>query len=341
MRVPAAIFHRDEPGAGLHQPAGDDQPLSQPLGVVLAVGALHGAGHLAAVELERLLGLALERERLLGVGRCEQRVGALVELVHRVERVGIGFQLPHLLLHQFPRLLAAVEPVERDAFGNREVADLETLVFRIGVEFERAVGAAHEAGATDEPRHARDRDERRQVAPRAELVRDDRAHRGVVDHGGRRVALKEVVGRQTVVGNLAHDAPHDRHLVDDLGGLRQVFTQDVATLRLQDAERTAILRRRLRLRVERLVVGKAAGEMKLDHAESLRGSLHTGASLSGKCCRASRFTTGFEPQQVAERQSQGAEHAGPHGLPSGRHGAKSLTAAGIDTGTTRMPANTV
>ena len=340
VRVPAAIFDGDEPGAGFHQPAGDDQPLRQALGVILAVGALHGTGHLAAVELERLIGLALERERLLGVGRREQRVGALIELVHRVERVGIGFQLPHLLLDQFPRLLAAVEPVERDALGNREVADLEPLVFRIGVELERTVGAAHEASATDEPRHARDRDERRQVATRAEFVGDDRPHRRVVDHGGRRVALEEVVGRQAVVGNLADDTPHDRDLVEDLGGLRQVFTEDVAALRLQDAERPAILRRRLRLRVERLVVRKAAGEMELDHAEGLRGSLHTGARLRGKCRRAS-LTAGFEPQQIAERQSEGAEHAGPHGLPSGGHGAKSLTAAGIDTGATRMPANTV
>jgi predicted P-loop ATPase len=55
VRIPGTVGDGDESRAGLHEPAGHDEPLSQTRRVVSAVGAPHRARCIAAVKLERVL----------------------------------------------------------------------------------------------------------------------------------------------------------------------------------------------------------------------------------------------------------------------------------------------
>ena len=274
VAVPRAVVDRHEPRARFDEPPGHDQLFGQPLRLVLAVWPKLPAGRLAAVEVEYLVALPLERERLLGIARCDQFVGLGMEAVHGVERGGIGLERPDPLLDELAGLLTAVEPVERQPLRQREVANLEALPLGgIVAEFERAVGARQKPDVAREGILLRDGDGGRQESAAAELVRDDRPHRRVVDHRSRDITGGEVVGGDPVVWNLAHDSADDRELVSDLGRLRKVVAEDLARLCLHHAEGPPILDGCLRLGVERLVLREATTEVQLDHALDPLGKL--------------------------------------------------------------------
>ena len=130
-----------------------------------------------------------------------------------------------------------------------------------------------------------------------------------VDDGRRRVAGEEMIGGQTVIGNLADHAADDRNLVGDSSRLWQVLAEDVAVLRPGHTEGTAILDRRFGLRIERLMLRKAAGQIELDHTECPSWPLafwtRCRVRMTGRI-----FAARLQPQQLSERQTE--RSADPH-----------------------------
>ena len=140
VRIPGAVVERDEPRASLDQPAGEHQVLREAFGVEAGVGP-DEAGHFAAVQIQRRFGFAFERERVLRRLRGEERSGPLVEIIHRVLNREIGREAAEAILHDVAGLHPAFEAL-RGQTACREVAHFEVGLRSVGVDLERAVGAA-------------------------------------------------------------------------------------------------------------------------------------------------------------------------------------------------------
>ena len=262
--VPAAVGERDESHARLHEPAGQQHPHAR---LILAVLVL---------DLVRLL---LEIERLLRLGGTDEAVGPLVERIERVERVAL-LLVAEVRVHHVEHPATLVEPCHVDARRQVEVAHLEVGVGRVGAQTECRVGRTEIAGAGELVGLAGNADVRRQVLAGTELVRDHRPEARVLERRARAVAREHVV-RAALVGGLAmRHRPADRELVGDLRRVRQHLAEPHAgEHRLDAAERAAVLGRRERLGIERLLVGVAAGEIDVD--DRLRDALAGGFAFGG------------------------------------------------------------
>ena len=199
---------------------------------------------------------------------CEliERIGPLIVRVDGVERVGL-FQFAKMIVDDVEHLAAFAEAGIVDIARPLQVANLKTVARRIIAQAERAERRAQVAGAGVDVRHARNANVRRQIGPRAELVRHHAAEARVHERGARLVAREHVV-RAALVGRFAvRHRTADRDLVGDLGRLLQVLVDAHAGhVRFDAAERPAVLDRRERLRIERFLVGHSARHEDIDDA---------------------------------------------------------------------------
>ena len=309
VRIPCAIGHRHEPRPRLDEPAREDQSLGQPLRMKLVVRSSQ-AHDIAAVELEGLFGFTVERKGPLGLRRREQRVGPLVEVVHRVERGGISLQLADALFDDLASRPSSAEAFGGNTFGDRKISHLEAALSGVGVEIERPERAAEKTGRPREAVVVRDRNVRRQITATSQFMRDDRTHLRKVDDGGRRVAGEEVISRQLVIGDAPHHATDHGDLIGNGSGLRKIVAEDITVFCLHDAERTAVLNGSFRLGVERLLLRHASPQMELDHAQRF------GLKLLGSRRRKGVFASCFQTQHVAQRQAKCPDDTGLNRLAS-------------------------
>lgn len=189
-----------------------------------------------------------------------------------------------------------------DAAGQREVAHGVVISRRIAAEGKGAERCAEVARASVGRGLIGDENVGREVGARAELVGDDAAHAGVLDRRAGPVAGEHRV-RAAFVGRLAvrHRAD-DGNLVGDLGRFLQVFRKiETVDAGLNGFHGAAVFDRSRHLRVERLLVGHAAGEVNIDDRLC---SAETGC---GEWRDAGRV--GLRAKQIAHGHPDGAEQA--------------------------------
>ena len=181
------------------------------------------------------------------------------ELVLRVELIDIAIEFAEPLLNDLPRDTPAFELLHRQTGGQRKILHAEwARVPRIGSKLKRSELAAEVSRSAREAILVRHGDISRHVLARPEVLRDDGSHLRIVDDRRRQVTGEEVIRRQSMIGDTALARSDDRELVGDLSHAAEVLAEDFARLGLRDVERSTILGRRFRLRIERLLRGKAA-----------------------------------------------------------------------------------
>src|SRR5688572_488121 len=157
-----------------------------------------------------------------------------------------------------------------DTLREVQVADLEFLPRGIGAETERAVGARQIAAAGELVGDGWNRDVRRQVVARAELVAHDRAHRRVLQRGTGTIPRKHVVHAALVRGFAVRHRADDGDLVGDAGDLGDLIGEDFAgQLGVDRTERAAVFDRCEWLGIKRLLRAHPARQEDVDDALGL------------------------------------------------------------------------
>lgn len=233
--------------------------------------------------------------------RSKERIRTFVEIIHRFERIGVGFELTDAIFDDVACGLSATNTLERDTFWDGEIADFETALAGIRVEVKWAVGAAEEAGGSCKAVVVGDGDIGRKFAAAAEFMRDDGAHLRVVDHGRRGVAGEEVVGGLLVIGDAADDTAKERELVGNGSGLWKIVAEDLALLGLHHAEGAAIFGGGFGFGIERFLLGQTATKVKLNDAEGF------GLELFGAGRGVGFFCAGLKAEHVTQGKAEAAE----------------------------------
>ena len=197
----------------------------------------------------------------------------------------------HGLEHVPPRRESRVVDSARQV----EVLHAEAAVGRVAAEAEGGEGRAQVAGARVDIRLARNAHIRRQIVSGTVLVRDHASEARVNESGTGSISREHVV-RAALVRRLAvrHRAD-DRQLVGNLSGLGERLAELLPVdLRGDRGDLTAVLDRRVRLRVERLLVGDAAWQEDMDD--------RVGPGLDGFV--ALLIAASAEPEVVAQGQPE-------------------------------------
>ena len=258
-----------------------------------------------SVEIAHRIIFIGEREGFACRIRGQQRVGAFVEVIHRVHLVDVGVQFAELAFHDVARGFAAFELLHGDAVGDAEVAHLEfALRTRVGVELKRAILAAEEPRAAFKAAHGRDRHIGRHAFAHSHEMRHHAAHLRVVDDRRRRVAGVEVIRCLLVIGDLAGDGADDGEFVGDLGEAGEIFAEDLAGVGFGHTKSAAIFGGGFGFGVPGFLLGHAAGEVEMDDAFGFAFFEETG--LDGGA--------GFVFEKVSHAEAEGAAEADAHGF---------------------------
>ena len=234
-----------------------DQPPRQQAALAEAVHAV------ALAHARRLL---LQVKGLARRGAGHQPVGSVEIGVHQLGRFA-GLEILHRVIHQRAQFLAPLQAHLADLLRRQQIGHLEILGRRIGIEHERIVGLAEEAGilavrqiAAGRPHRLGQDDVRRQFAAPAfqKLQRAPGVRR--IDAAG-----EEPPGLHHLVPGIVHrrrrviHAAHQRKLVRQLRHVREDFRDlDVRVVGLDGLERPANFARRIRLRVPGIDLARRA-----------------------------------------------------------------------------------
>jgi hypothetical protein len=248
--VEAAALDDDVARTGLHEPARQQ--------------AAHAERARAVARLHRV-GLGGHFEGRARLGRFDQRVGELVVLLERVQRIRFA-ERRETRIEPPPQFLAAHAARFVDVLRRGEVAHAVTGRGRIAAHGERCERRAQVAGAEEAVGRRRHAHVRWQRVAHAELLAHHRAEARIDEGRTRLVAGEHRVLAAVVIRFGVRHRAHDRQLVGERGGLAQQFAERLAVELGRDrAERTAHLDRRIGLGVERVDVAHATAEVDLDH----------------------------------------------------------------------------
>ena len=294
VMVPATGVNRHPGNARFNEPAGQQAALAE-------------IGHAIHFPCLRVLLADIESRLRL---RTRDEVHALgIELVKthgRILRCRIRYARQPV--QGFSQILTGYSPALTDVGGKHHVTDLEAFRLRRTAHDERRVLRAEEirpAGA----RHARHGHVGRHALLHSALVgnhgtkRRMKGHEGTAAHRhGRRRTGHQVVVATAVIGILVRQRAKDGTAVRDLGQFRNtVGKMDTGNARLDGLEFPANLRRRVRLRVEALIMTGAA--ILPDHDD-----IHALAAWLAGCLGGFRCPCA-EPQQIGEAQARSGTQA--------------------------------
>ena len=215
-------------------------------------------GRVAAVFVTQLGRLGGDVERLAGLGRADHRIGALIERVDRLERIGL-LLVDEIIVDRIENPPPPAEAAVGHAAGKLQVLHREAGVRRVAPQAERRERGAQVAGPGVFVRHAGNADVLRQIVLRRKFVRHDAAHAGKGERRARLVAGEHVVRAALVRRFAVSHRAAKRDLVAHFGRLHEMLVEhDPIDVRRDRAHRSAVLDRRVRLGVERFLMRSAA-----------------------------------------------------------------------------------
>ena len=308
MRVPAAAVELlsadavrevdvDELHARFDQPPGQQATL--PIG---------GAA-IAVAQFDLFLG---EVERLANCGRTDHRERS-VEVVAEAPRHPLGLQRFQLGVQEVLHLAPPLKSLGRDTGGEAEFGEMEILSIGILGNQQWIMPLAEEAGVLSGGHrtvhdHVRQSDKRWQPPGGRQKSVGDRSVGGeqirrvlqtdIIDR--RCMPGQRTVGCRVVVVHRVVNTADERHLVEDLGGFREVFAdRDTGDRRGDRSELRLHTAGGLELQVERVDMARSPELVQEDHRLGLGSSLN---QLLGR-------------QEVPHPQSQQPGAADAHRIP--------------------------
>src|SRR5204862_7320287 len=123
-----------------------------------------------------------EIERFARFLRRDQRVGRLIKAIHRGERIRF-LERSEMLVHRAQNASTTLEAFVRDAIVHVQVAYREALVRRLATKRKRTVRSREIAASGKFVWHTRNTDIWRKIVSRTELVRNNSAHRRILNRG--------------------------------------------------------------------------------------------------------------------------------------------------------------
>ena len=279
-----SVVDRHERDPGLNQPTGQQAGLAEVV---------------PAVSLPHLGRLVADPERGLSLGRGEQVVGPVGELVAAGDDRGRGDILAEPV-EPLDHPASAVEPVEREGVGRGEVANPEALEVGVAAAAERVIRRGQVAARREDRRVGHRHVGGHRPALLFEGLRDHGAEAGIDQRRAGPIAGQQVVGGAIVLGLGRGHRPDQGHAIHHLGQVREHLADPQAGHgRVDRLELPFDVNRGVGLGVEGVDVRRPAGHPDQDAMLDL-----------GRLDPPAPARDGLQPEQVIEPQAEGGQHPG-------------------------------